>query len=218
MRKFLFPLLYILLFTSCKKSETNSTNPGNTTPNIKICNQVWMLKNLDVGHYRNGDTIPQVTDPSLWDNLATGAWCYYDNDPANGTVYGKLYNWYAVYDPRSIAPNGWHVPSNDEWTMLSDCLGGQDGAGFKMKETGTTHWVGPNTGATNSSGFTGLPGGARGGIGPFSLIGINGIWWSSVDGSTGNAWVRGLYYIGGYLISGTYSNLQNGFSVRCVKD
>src|SRR5690606_33259564 len=107
------------------------------------------------------DVIPQVTDPTIWGNLTTGAWCYYNNDPANEIIYGKLYNWYAVNDPRGLAPVGWHIPSDSEWTILTDYLGGFEVAGGKMKETGTTHWANPNIGADNSSGFTGLPGGYR---------------------------------------------------------
>ena len=90
---------------------------------VTICNQYWMPKNLDVDHYRNGDPIPQVTDPEVWGTLTTGAWCYYNNDPANGAVYGKLYNWYAVNDPRGLAPAGWHIPTEAEMIVMSDCLG-----------------------------------------------------------------------------------------------
>ena len=109
----------------------------NCIPSITICNQVWMLKNLDVSTYRNGDPIPQVTDPTTWVGLTTGAWCYYNNDPANGAIYGKLYNWYAVNDPRGLAPTGWHVPSDAEWTELSTCLDAispTGNVGGKMKE------------------------------------------------------------------------------------
>ena len=86
-----------------------------------------MLKNLDVSKYRNGDDIPQVTDATTWANLTTGAWCYYENNTANGTVYGKLYNWFAVNDPRGLAPSGWHIPSQAEWVTLQNCLGNDPG-------------------------------------------------------------------------------------------
>jgi uncharacterized protein (TIGR02145 family) len=102
-----------------------------------------MQSNLNVSHYRNGDVIPQVTDPTAWSSLTTGAWCYYNNDTANGTVYGKLYNWYAVNDPRGLSPQGWHVPTDAEWTNLTSCLGGESLAGGKMKAT--TLWDSPNT-------------------------------------------------------------------------
>jgi len=117
-----------------------------------------MCKNLDVDHYRNGDPIPEVQDSAQWVNLKTGAWCYYNNSDSLGKIYGKFYNWYAVNDPRRLAPIGYHVPSDAEWTVLSTFLGGNKGSGGKMKETDTTHWSSPNKGATNSSGFTALPG------------------------------------------------------------
>ena len=121
-----------------------------------------MDKNLDVDRYRNGDPIPKVTDPTAWVALTTGAYCYYNNDSATyAATYGKLYNWYAVNDPRGLAPAGWHIPSDAEWATIETCLGGASVAGGEMKETGTIHWQSPNTGATNSSGFTGLPGGYR---------------------------------------------------------
>src|ERR1035437_9378616 len=108
MKKILLPFLSILLFTSCKKPKTNSP-----TPPVSTCSQIWMLKNLEVTTYRNGDPIPQVTNRGAWDRLSTGAWCYYNNDPAMGAIYGKLYNWYAVNDPRGLAPAGWHIPSDE---------------------------------------------------------------------------------------------------------
>ena len=145
-------------------------------PTIVIGTQQWMEKNLDVLTYRNGDIIPQVTDPTAWAALTTGAWCYYNNDVANGAIYGKLYNWYAVNDPRGLAPTGWHVPSDAEWTTLETTLGGDPVAGGKMKVAGTTRWTTPNTGATNESGFAGLPGGTRNNNGTFSNVGSNGYW------------------------------------------
>ena len=150
--------------TSLAAMDSITFRPSNE---VTICNQVWATRNLDVTTYRNGDPIPQVTDIGQWGTLTTGAWCYYNNDPANGATYGKLYNWYAVNDPRGLAPAGWHVPSDSEWTTLTDCLGGVSIAGGEMKatgamETGTGLWFAPNVGANNSSGFTGLPGGGRG--------------------------------------------------------
>ena len=170
-----------------------TSNPPDPTPSVKICNQTWMLKNLDVDKYRNGDPIPQVSDYSQWANLTTGAWCYLLNDAANGTIYGKLYNWYAVTDPRGLAPQGWHVASLNEWGALQTCLGGAQGAGDKLRATGTAYWAPPNSGATNSSGFTALPGGMLNGFNPssFSSIG-DGWWWSSTPYDTDNSKVRCL--------------------------
>jgi uncharacterized protein (TIGR02145 family) len=153
---------------------------------VTICDQTWMLKNLDIDHYRNGDPIPEVTDPAEWASLTTGAWCYWFNDPGNGPVYGKLYNWYAVNDPRGLAPAGWHVPSKDEWDAIINCLGGDDVAGGKLKETGTAHWLEPNFGATNESGFTALGGNLRQNTGAFwphstTLQGWGGSWWTSTE-------------------------------------
>jgi uncharacterized protein (TIGR02145 family) len=176
-----------------------------------------MPKNLDVAFYRNGDPIQQVTDPAAWDGLTTGAWCYYNNDPILGNKYGKLYNWYAVNDPRGLAPQGWHVPSDAEWTTLATTLGGASVAGGKMKEPGTSNWFFPNTGADNSSGWTGLPGGFRYNVGSFDFIGSSGFWWSSSETNTPFAWVRFLDYYDGSLFR-NYFNKQNGFSVRCLRD
>jgi uncharacterized protein (TIGR02145 family) len=195
-------------------------------PNVTIGTQVWTTKNLDVTTYRDGTPIPQVTDPTAWANLTTGAWCYYANNTANGTTYGKLYNWYAVAgihdtDPSTpnkiLAPQGWHVPSDAEWTTLTTNLGGESVAGGKMKATGTALWTSPNTGATNSSGFTGLPGGIRGSNGTFDVIGNFGVWWSSSEYGATDAWYRSLYYTSGYATS-YYASKTYGFSVRCLRD
>jgi uncharacterized protein (TIGR02145 family) len=190
---------------------------GNIYPTVLICNQRWTAKNLDVSHYRNGDVIPQVTDPTQWSNLTTGAWCYYNNSTANGIIYGKLYNWYAVNDPRGLAPIGYHVSTDAELTSLETCLGGSSVAGGTMKEIGTTHWLSPNTGATNSSGFTGLPGADRDGNGTFSDLGGLGDWWSSTEYSTSGAWTRYLYYVNSD-VSRSYFDKTGGCSVRCIKD
>lgn len=203
-------------------------------PIVTIGTQIWSPSNLDVTTYRDGTPIPQITDPTQWKNLTTGAWCYYNNDPANGAVYGKLYNWYAVagiYDAASaanpalrkkLAPTGWHIPNDVEWTQLTDCLGGESVAGGKMKSTGTIQagtglWQDPNTDATNESGFTGLPAGGRNSNGVFFLIGDFGIWWSSSEFDTTNAWYRSLYYNYG-VAERSISGKKSGFSVRCVRD
>jgi uncharacterized protein (TIGR02145 family) len=190
---------------------------GNSYLPVTICNQIWTKSNLNVSHYRNGDEIPQVTDPSQWSTLTTGAWCYYNNDPANGAIYGKLYNWYAVNDPRGLAPQGWHIPTDAEWTTLTNCLGGTSIAGGKMKEVGTTHWNAPNTNATNISGFKGLPGGNRGNDGNHYFINGYGNWWSSTLHTTNHPWSRALAYNNAIVgINDLDSNY--GFSIRCVKD
>ena len=184
---------------------------------VPIGSQVWMSKNLDVDHYRNGDPIPQITDSVEWASLNTGAWCYYNNDPTNGVIYCKLYNWYAVNDPRGLAPSGYHVPSDAEWTTLSTYLGGENLAGGKMKETGTTHWESPNTGANNSSGFSGLSGGFRYINGKYISMRYYGIWWSATEYDTTNAWNRVLSFDGTNINRGG-SYKVDGAPVRCVRD
>ncbi|MFM2213485.1 MAG: hypothetical protein RL427_748 [Bacteroidota bacterium] len=210
-----------LTFTTANITSTSVTDiDGNTYQLVTICNQTWTKTNLNVTHYRNGDIIPQVTDPTQWSSLTTGAWCYYANTTANGTTYGKLYNWYAVNDPRGLVPTGFHVPSNTEWDTLRDCLGGDALAGGAMKETGTTHWI-ANTDATNSSGFSGLPGGALyksdlGVDGAFQGIGEYAYFWSSTP-FLSSAWYRQIHNFNGYIVK-SYLYNQNGFSVRCIKD
>ena len=177
--------------------------------------------NLDVTTYSDGTPIPQVSSPTEWSNLTTGAWCYYNNDPANGVVYGKLYNWYAVAgihdnDPttpnKTLAPSGWRMPSNNDWTELTDFLGAREVAGSKMKATGTALWVAPNI-ATNESGFTGLPGGER--VYDFEGIGRRSGWWSSNEISLDQA--RGRSIINYSPFSFIYNAYKNmGLSVRCV--
>jgi uncharacterized protein (TIGR02145 family) len=201
---------------------------------VAIGTQKWMKKNLDVATYTDGTTIPEVADQRVWAELKTGAWCYYNNDSANETTYGKLYNWYAVMGitvaedatptaaqiaaRKQLAPTGWHVPSHEEWTTSTAFLGGNaDSAGGKMKETGTAHWRSPNTAATNSSGFTGLPGGYRNTNGTFNYIGYYGNWWSSTEFNTLNAWYRYLSYNNGDVFRNGY-NKTFGFSVRCLRD
>jgi uncharacterized protein (TIGR02145 family) len=199
-------------------SSTSVTDvDGNMYQLVTICNQTWMQSNLNVSHYRNGDVIPQVSDAIQWTNLTTGAWCYYANTSFNGTTYGKLYNWYAVNDSRGLAPLGYHIPSDTEWTSLTTCLGDPTSAGGTMKEIGTLHWTSPNIAATNSSGFKGLPTGMRGMSGAYYSINTNCYFWSSTEYGPSGAWFRSLNYDNGNLTKNGTSE-ANGFSVRCIKD
>ncbi len=187
-------------------------------PSITIGSQVWMTQNLDVSYFSNGDTIPHAKTSVEWIKAGENeqpAWCYYDNDSANGAKYGKLYNWYAVNDARGLAPEGWHVPSDADWSQLIDYLGGDGVAGGKMKTT--TGWNTPNTGATNNSGFSGLPGGLRFSSGPFFRVNERGFWWSSTVNNTFKAWLRILSYDNDTAVR-YYNNKTIGFSVRCVKN
>ena len=194
---------------------------GNTYKTVYIGTQQWMAENLKVSKYNDGTTIPNITDNTQWYNLTTGAWAYYNNDAANNAKYGKLYNWYAVSPTtngnKNICPTGWHVPTDAEWTVLTDYLGGQTISGGKLKEVGTTNWNSPNTGATNMSLFTGLPGGDRASNGFYYSIGSLGYWWSSIESITSNAWTRNLSlnYGDAYRSS---SFKKNGLSVRCLRD
>jgi uncharacterized protein (TIGR02145 family) len=208
-------MLPVLLLAIITGFVINCGNKGYDT--VKIGNQVWMAENLNVDHYSNGDPIPEVQDLNEWRHLTTGAWCYYGNDPANGKKYRKLYNWYAVNDPRGLAPKGWHVPTNDEWQTLVDYLGGSEVAGGKMKEAGTRHWESPNTGASNESGFSALPGGHRYNYGNFSDVRHNAYFWSSSESMNIRAWLRILYSSRSKVSYGSYIK-QDGFSIRCVRD
>ena len=203
---------------------------GNTYKTVTIDSQVWTSENLNVSRYRNGDTIPQVQDSIEWANLKTGAWCYYNNDSANGKIYGKLYNWYAVNDSRGLAPEGWHIPTDAEWTTLTDFLGGitkehklGDGTkywyienvGGKLKAT--TLWESPNYGASNSSGFTAFPGGYRSINGSYGNISEYSSFWSASEYDSLNAWNRNLDCIHSDVLRLNYYK-KYGISVRCVRD
>ena len=188
---------------------------------VTIGTQTWTSKNLDVSTYRNGDVIKQVQDMNAWSNLTTGAWCYYENKTANGTTYGKLYNWYAVNDPRGLAPKGYHIPSDEEWEILNVYLGGGNGKYSEESEAPTkmkSNYGWQNNGnGTNTSGFAGLPGGCRDYNGDFGYIGANGYWWSSSEYDADFAWFRGLSTNDGNV--GSYYNFKlYGFSVRCLRD
>jgi len=210
-----------LYTTSTTSSSTSSTTTTTTTlyiPSVPICSQVWSETNLNVTTYRNGDIIPQVTDQTEWNSLTTGAWCYYNNDPANGAIYGKLYNWYAITDPRGLAPEGWHIPSKSEWETLITCLGGPYLAGPAMREVGTTHWQSPNINANDNSGFTALPTGYRDYVST-SNIGKETMIWSASENPAypDQGWFVALYYnIEQITLTSTYK--WYGMSVRLIKD
>jgi len=197
---------------------------GNSYKTVYIGTQQWMAENLKVSKYSDGTTIPNITDKTQWEHNTTGAWCYYNNDAANNAKYGKLYNWYAVSPTKNgnknVCPSGWHVPTDAEWTVLTDYLGGETVAGGKMKEVGTTNWISPNTDATNTSLFTGLPGGMRssGTAEDYNGIGYVGIWWSSsAIENTVQINFRFLTRADGNINS-SVSWWQDGLSVRCLKD
>jgi len=221
MNKYLFAFIFMLSqFVNGFSQEfgvLKDTRDGKTYKTVKIGEQVWMAENLNVSTFRNGDPIPQAKTYEAWEKAGDNkqpAWCYYENDPANGAKYGKLYNWYAVSDSRGLAAVGYHIPSIAEWTILSDYLGGAEKAGAKMKSK--QGWDEDGNG-TNSSGFSGLPGGCRYYNGPFRDIGKYGYWWSSTEFNTTTATIRMLIYESGIVFpSGGLKEV--GFSVRCLRD
>ena len=230
--------LSLLLLISCKKSDsTKDPTPSSTTVTdvdgnvyhtVQIGSQTWMLENLKTTKYRNGDPIPTVTDDAIWKTLTTGAHCNYNNDAATASKYGKIYNWYAVNDSRNIAPTGWHVASDLEWSTLESFAAanlGTSGSVPKILAT-KTDWasstsagaIGNDLTKNNSSGFSGLPGGSRFGLdGSYYAVGNLGTWWSSSVYDAINGWGRGLYYDYN-TVDRSYIGKKTGCSVRCIKD
>jgi uncharacterized protein (TIGR02145 family) len=190
---------------------------GNIYNTVIIGSQTWMVENLKTTKYKDGTSIPLETSNTTWAGLSTPAYCWYNNDQAtNGNVYGALYNWYTV-NTRNLCPTGWRVPTDEDWTTLTTYLGGESAAGGKLKEIGTTHWLSPNTGATNESGFRALPGGDRYySTGSFNNVGTNGNWWSFTEVDANVAWYRRMNsdYSGVYRY---YISKREGISVRCIK-
>ena len=190
---------------------------GNIYSTVLIGSQLWMAENLKTTKYNDSTAIPLVTNSTAWYNLTTPGYCWYRNNEATSKkTYGALYNWYTV-NTSKLCPTGWHIPSDAEWTQLIDYLGGRGVAGSKLKETGTTHWITPNIGATNESGFTGLPGGCRDDYGSFHDRGCYGNFWSATEDSSSDAWYRGLRYLSAGVHRDGYPK-SDGHSVRCLKD
>lgn len=215
--------LVIFITYGCTKEEAAEEKitdaDGNIYTSVTIGTQTWMVENLKTTKYNDGTAIPNVTDNTEWGALLTGAYCWYQNDISNKNPYGALYNAFAGATGK-LCPSGWHVPSEAEWNTLTTYLGGQLVAGGKLKEAGTAHWITPNTGATNESGFTALPGGARQFYnGTYNDIGVIGIYWSATETSLQN----------NHFIAIPMSNenttanpgqhvMSTGSSVRCIKD
>jgi uncharacterized protein (TIGR02145 family) len=211
--KILFISILFLIASSCIE-DVNTKN--YTFESIRINNQDWMTTNLDVSRFRNGDLILHAKTDEEWKQAGTNkqpAWCYYDNEKRNGRLYGKLYNWYAVSDAREIAPIGWHVPSDLEWSKLIDYLGGEDYAGEKLKSKDGWFKNGVNW---NESGFSALPGGYRS-PGGFDGLKTDAIFWSSTEEKNDYSWNREMFYGNNSVTRFNYHN-WHGFSVRCIKD
>ncbi len=190
---------------------------GNVYNTVKIGRQTWMAKNLKTTRFNDGTVIPLVNDEASWAALSTAGYCWYNNDSISyKNTYGALYNGYAVITDK-LCPAGWHVPSDEEWTRLTDYLGGEIYAGDRLKETGTDYWVSPNTGTTNDVGFTALPGGLRYYDGIFHDFGFSGYWWTSTEYSSTRSYFRYMDYE--YSEVFRFNNLKKiGFSVRCIRD
>ena len=250
MKKLLFTSSVIVLLgifisiSGCKKDDTEKLSPiifnptviygsmtdqdGNTYKTVTIGTQTWMAENLRTTKFNDGTEIPLISDSNAWDSIAwhntkSPAYCYYLNDAATyRNIYGALYNGYAVISGK-LAPIGWHVATDADWTTLTEYLGGEGVAGGKLKETGTTHWGSPNFGATNESGFTSLPGGYRGNSTPddqdagYHDMGNLGSFWTATEHMSGLLIFCEMFKYGKTVIRPLDSK-YHGFSVRCVKD
>jgi uncharacterized protein (TIGR02145 family) len=203
----------LLLLNACKQAPDFDA--------VKIGENSWMIKNLDVVTFKNGDTIPASKTKDEW--IASGtarkpAWCYYNNDIGEGAQFGKLYNWYAVNDPRGLAPAGWHIPTDLEWGLLVLDMGGDKKAGEALKYTyGWENNIDSSGNGSNASGFEALAGGLRNGLGAFGYKGQGGGWWSSTAVDTSKSWYRFILYASPMVFKDAYGN-GNGLAVRCVKD
>jgi len=208
---------------SCKeKFDDNELNnltdiDGNVYNTVTIGSQVWMVENLKVTKFNDGTVIPYVTNHLEWSDLESAGYCFYDNDLSNKNTYGALYNGYAVSNGK-LCPTGWHVPTNKEWIILTDYLGGENIAGGKLKEIGTKYWSSPNEGASNETGFTALPGGYRGTDNINSRqMKTDGFWWSSSNVGYNGAYYRQMRSTAKYVF-GEGGDKATGKSVRCIKD
>ena len=210
------------LTNSCNKDDNDIIDPTPTTPTtvtdidgnvyhtVTIGTQVWLVENLKTSKYRNGDPIPNVKGEP-WDNLTTGAYCIYNNNENNRITYGLLYNWYAANDKRNICPEGWHIPTLEEWETLAN-------TGLELKEAGTTHWMHPNNCYANNSGFKALPGGNCGFDGNFNALTEMGYWWTADEDNTENAWLSIMSNNNSGLSGWTNFDKWVGASIRCIKD
>ncbi len=214
-----FPIIYDLI-TKISNNESNTILDvdKNVYKTVQIGNQIWMAENLRVTHYQDGSEINLVADNKIWTNLQTGSYCWYNNDSIYKNSYGAIYNFYAVCNSHNLCPMGWHVPTDIEWTILVDFLGGKNIAGGKLKEVGLSNWKYPNICANNSTEFTALPGGYRiGNSGSFYDSGSVGFWWSSTEYNSEYAYLRYINNNNSSLKKNFY--VKNfGFSVRCIKD
>jgi len=209
-------------FVPCTDIENNNYSV------VAIETQIWMGENLKTTKYNDGTDIPNVTDPDIWDSLKIGAYCDWGNNPSYSVISGRMYNWYAVDNTeatrvasnggKNVCPTGWHVPTEADWKILSDYVGGSSVGGGKLKETGFTHWASPNTGATNETGFTAIPSGVRETAGMFMDITDLIILWSSSEYDPLNGQARRMVSNKPYVSKDFFFSKYYGYSVRCIKD
>lgn len=210
---FLFVIGALAVFSCKKEKEETDSVPAE----IKVGSQTWMSKNLDINTFRNGETIPEAKNSLEWELAGKNkkpVWCYYENLSSNNGKLGKLYNWYAVSDPRGLAPEGWHIPSKAEYSELIENLGGQSSAGVKLKSK--SDWKDGGNG-TNESLFNGYPSGIRSSSGLFANNGVYGYWWSTSEQLQTHVWFLFLSFSGnGAAFLSTTK--EDGLPVRCIKD
>lgn len=202
-----------LLVSSCESRLTDID--GNHYDAVKIGSQIWMSANLGVTRFRNGDSIPEAVSKEEWIKFGQEgkpAYCVIQNNKSDGIKYGKLYNWFAVADPRGLAPKGWHIPSDEEWTILTDYLGGGVAAAMSMRVVNSY-----DDGNSNNASFSGLPGGARALNGNFYGFESFGYWWSGTESKNHTAWMRVLSYSIVDINSLCYNKIC-GLSVRCIRN
>lgn len=211
----------LIVTCGCKKDDPPldpvTDIEENTYKTVKIGSQVWMAENLKTTRLNDGTDIPLTTDALAWSNLTTPGYCWYANDAASfKDIYGTIYNGYAAGTGK-LCPAGWHIPDKQEWQVLREFLGDSVKGGGKLKEAGTAHWLAPNKGADNSSGFTALPAGLRYFEGTFASILSYACFWSDTETDNGDEWYLALYFAEASFIM-DHRNKKHGFSVRCIKD
>lgn len=227
MKNLLLLLTTILIYSGTlygqPLEETVTDVDGNVYHTVKIGTQVWMVENLKTSNYRDGSEILNGNYADPWNGIAIGAYCDYEGKDYHSALYGKLYNWAAAVDPRNIAPEGWHVPSDEEWNLLenylissSDTSQVANGVGGLLKKA-SEQWNTPNTGATNSTGFTAIPGGRRSNLGFYAYYGEKCYWWTSTSGTEIDAWFRSVHYNNSEITRSKFDK-TGAMSIRCVKD
>lgn len=225
----IFQTTLVLLSCGSKKSTLKDTSEAGSTVDdtfagVKICEQIWMKRNLNVAVFRNGDTIPEARSAVEWNNAGKEkrpAWCYYNNDPKMGEKYGKLYNWFAVNDPRGLAPVGWHIPTEEEWWTLRECIKEPYNEHSEKIKSNTDDWhpdTGINSKGNDSTGFSAFPAGQRqaGVKSNFTGFSFFADFWSSTKKSYGAYYIR-LVSTGNFIY-GSPTGMEMGLSVRCIRD